>query len=84
MLTGIFKDTAVDFAASQIVKNVDAQVDAGVYALEAGRLEKLKGSRRRVDQMPTADGPILVLLHGTFVDTESTFPKALEVSTQVG
>lgn len=73
VITGIGRDAAADFAASAVVAKVDGQVEAGVYRLDAGALAPLKGSGRRVDQVPPADAPILVLLHGTFVDTASTF-----------
>jgi tetratricopeptide (TPR) repeat protein len=75
VLTGLVKDKAADFAAGQVVQRVDGQVDAGVYALQPDRMDKLKGSihkRTRVDASPD---PMLVLLHGTFVDTTSTFQK---------
>ena len=75
VLTGLRTDKTVDFAASQVVKNVDGQVEPGVYTLEPGRLDKLKGSGRKPQQIPKTAEPVLVLLHGTFVDTESTFQK---------
>ncbi len=79
VLTGFAKDTAVDFAASAIVKKVDGQVDAGVYALKRESLAPLKGSGLNLEQVPApaqpATQPLLVLVHGTFVDTFSTFGK---------
>ena len=75
VLTGLFKDKAADFAASQVVKHVDGQVDAGVYALQADKLSKLKDSGRKLAQVPASREPMLVLMHGTFVDTASTFQK---------
>ncbi len=79
VLTGFAKDKAVDFAASLVVSKVDGQVDAGVYALERESLTALKGSGLKLAQVPAparpASEPLLVLLHGTFVDTFSTFGK---------
>ena len=79
IITDLVKDKAVDFVASQVVAKVDGQVDAGVYALNRDSLVALKGSGLKVAQVPTparpADEPLLVLIHGTFVDTFSTFGK---------
>ncbi|MBA4176512.1 MAG: hypothetical protein C0505_08115 [Leptothrix sp. (in: Bacteria)] len=79
VLTGFAKDTAVDFATSAVVQKVDGQVDAGVYALKRESLAPLKGSGLKLAQVPApeqpATQPLLVLLHGTFVDTFSTFGK---------
>ena len=75
VITGLFKDKAVDFAASQVVQRVDGQVDAGVYALQADKLDKLKDSGHKLAQIPPSASPLLVLMHGTFVDTASTFQK---------
>lgn len=75
VLTGFAKDQAVDFAASQVVAKVDGQVEAGVYTLTPDSLPKLKGSGRRVVQLPESSEPMLVLIHGTFVETTSTFGK---------
>jgi CHAT domain-containing protein len=79
VVTGLFKDKAVDFVASQVVAKVDGQVDAGVYALQRSSLSALKGSGHKLAQVPgaaqPASQPLLVLIHGTFVDTFSTFGK---------
>ena len=70
------KEKAVDLVASQALRLVDGQVDAGLYALEPTSLEaRLKGNGRRLATLPAADGPALVLIHGTFVETTSTFKK---------
>lgn len=76
VLTGIAKDRAVDWTVDKIVAGVDGQVDAGVYQLAPDTLPKLKG-RGALATMPFAPGggPLLVLVHGTFVDTASTFGK---------
>lgn len=75
VLTGIAQDHAADFAASAVVAKVDGQVRAGVYALEPQALKPLKDRATPLNAVPAADGPMLVLLHGTFVDTASTFGK---------
>lgn len=78
VITGLVKDQAVALAASQVVQHVDAQVDAGLYALAPESLGKLKGQGRKVTpQHPIAPAaqPLLVLIHGTFVETTSTFGK---------
>ena len=78
VVTGLFKDPAVSLVSAAITKKVDGGVDAGVYELAADALPKsLKGSGRKRDDVPAAaDGaPLLVLVHGTFVDTVSTFGK---------
>jgi tetratricopeptide (TPR) repeat protein len=78
VLTGFAKDDAARFVASQVVARVDGQVDAGVYALSPQALPRLKDHGKRLDRIDPAQaaaGPLLVLLHGTFVDTASTFAK---------
>lgn len=76
IVTGLVKDKAVDFVAGAVVTKVDGQVDAGVYRLPREGLPPLKGSGLKVAAVPAAgDAPILVLIHGTFVDTVSTFGK---------
>ncbi len=76
VVTGLFKDPAADFVASAVVAKVDGQVEAGVYRLQRDALTALKGSGHRVDAVPAAGSePLLVLVHGTFVETVSTFGK---------
>ncbi len=79
VITDLFKDKAVDFVASQVVARVDGQVDAGVYRLNREALVALKGSGLKLAQVPAParpdSEPLLVLIHGTFVDTFSTFGK---------
>ena len=75
VLTGFGKDQAADFAASHVVARVDGQVEAGVYTLSPDSLPKLKASGRRVVQLPASTEPLLVFIHGTFVETTSTFGK---------
>jgi len=77
VITGLVKDPA-KLAAAAVTKKVDGAVEAGVYELSADApLEKLKGSGRKRDAVAAAPdgGPLLVLVHGTFVDTVSTFGK---------
>jgi len=77
VLTGLVKDPAVTMVAAAVTKKVDGQVDAGVYQLGADALTALKGSGRKLDQVPAATdgGPMLALIHGTFSDTPGTFGK---------
>jgi hypothetical protein len=75
VIGNLFKDKAVDFVSSQVVQRVDDQVDAGVYALRPEKLDKLKDSGTKLLRVPAAADPMLVLLHGTFVETQSTFEK---------
>jgi len=75
VLTGFAKDQASDLVAGRVVAKVDGQVDAGVYALDPQALAALKGSGRKLDAVPAAGEPMLVLLHGTFVDSASTFAQ---------
>ncbi|HET6599729.1 MAG TPA: hypothetical protein VFG60_07175, partial [Burkholderiaceae bacterium] len=78
VITNLAKDPAATLATALITKKVDGQVDAGVYELAPDALPaSLKGSGLKRDSLPSAPGgaPLLVLLHGTFVDTVSTFGK---------
>ncbi|MDB5895110.1 MAG: hypothetical protein JWQ88_2641 [Rhodoferax sp.] len=75
VVTGLFKDTAVTLATAAITRRLDGQVAPGLYALPRTALPaSLKEAGKRCLQpMPPAAGPLLVLLHGTFVDTPGTF-----------
>ena len=77
VVTGLFKDQAVNLVTSALTQKLDGQVDPGVYKLLPDELPKLKGSGNKLSKVPTAadGGPILVMVHGTFVDTASTFGK---------
>ncbi|MEO5695912.1 MAG: CHAT domain-containing protein [Burkholderiaceae bacterium] len=78
VVTGLFKDPATDLATAAITRKVDGAVDQGVYRLDADALPAaLKGSGRKLAAVPAADdgGALLVLVHGTFVDSISTFGK---------
>lgn len=77
VVTNLFKDPAVTLAAAAATRHVDGRVAAGVYRLRPDALEALKDSGSKLDDVPAAadGGPLLVLVHGTFVDTASTFRK---------
>ncbi len=82
VLTGFAKDEAVSFVASKAVRLLDEQVNAGVYALQPRELPAFKKTGQQPIQVPSptttgaaANTPILVMIHGTFVDTSSTFGK---------
>ena len=79
VVTGLLNDPAARLTASAIAERVDRQVDAGVYPLHARAFgAPLKGSATRLDRIPPADGtdaPLLVLIHGTFSETQGTFGK---------
>ena len=76
IVTGQIMGKAADVGASAIVKKFDAQVKEGVYRLSPDSLAPLKDSEPlgQVPQQPE-DGPILVLVHGTFSTTSGTFGK---------
>ena len=85
VVTGLFKDPAVSLASAAITKKVDGAVDAGVYELSPDSLTKLSvASGRKRDAVPAAvdGGPLLLLVHGTFVDTVSTFGKLWSLHPQ--
>ncbi len=76
---GKYDGAVADLAATGVVAKVDGQVAAGVYTLpKSGSLSALKAQTERLCKtVPAAldGGAILVLIHGTFVDTVSTFGK---------
>jgi len=64
--------------AERFVKHVDAQVTPGLYRLDAARLLKLKDvAAPETELAPSKDpkAPLLVLIHGTFSATHSSFGK---------
>jgi len=77
VVTDLLTGPAATLTAAEIVKRFDGHVDPGVYQLSADALTTLKGSGTRIDRIPAAagDGPMLVLIHGTFSDTAGTFGK---------
>ncbi len=76
VITGLIKDPA-KLAAAAVTMKLDGAVDAGVYELSPDVLQPLKGSgRKRIGVPAAADGgALLILMHGTFVETVSTFGK---------
>jgi hypothetical protein len=77
------KDFAADFivgkaqslAASALVAGVDAQVDEGVYRLDAKALPTLKTNGERVTTFDASGEAVALLVHGTFSNTSGTFSK---------
>jgi len=67
------RDGAASLLTAAVTQHVDGQVEAGVYALQPQALERLKGSGLKLDRLPAGDQPLLVLVHGTFVETQSTW-----------
>jgi pimeloyl-ACP methyl ester carboxylesterase/CHAT domain-containing protein len=76
VVTGLVKDNAADLAAAAITAQVDGLVDEGLYLLNPDTLASLKDADKLTPAPAALDGgPLLVLLHGTFVDTATTFGK---------
>ncbi len=79
IVTGLLSEPAARLTAGKIGAHVDSQVDPGVYRLHAGAFgAPLKGSGQKLDRIPAAPAagdPLLVLLHGTFSETQGTFGK---------
>lgn len=76
LITDVVRDDVAALIASKVVQRVDGQVNAGVYQLQAeAPLQPLKGRQTPLPEVPAAgpEQPLLVLVHGTFVDTASTF-----------
>ena len=74
IITGLAKDKATRLASAAITRKLDGQVEAGVYELSPTSLPAtLKDSGLLRASLPPASGPMLVLIHGTFVDTVSSF-----------
>lgn len=75
VVTGVARDPAADLIASKVVDKFDGKVDAGVYLLKPESLDSFKGTGKALKSIPAANdqGPILVLLHGTFSDAAGTF-----------
>lgn len=71
------KQEAARAGARALVAQVDAQVHPGVYALpREGALQRFRAQQATpLAQLPARPGglPLLVLIHGTFVETSSTF-----------
>lgn len=78
VVTGLFKDKAVDIATAAVTQKMDGQVDPGVYQLQPDQLVSLKGGGHKLTSVPAPSqpgDPLLVLLHGTFSNTAGTFSK---------
>ncbi len=78
IIAGQATDRGAALAAAAVTRKLDGQVEAGIYELSADAAPKaLKGSGMKRDAVPpvAGGGPLLVLVHGTFVDTNSTFGK---------
>ena len=76
VVTGLLREPAAKFSAEKIGAHVDNQVDPGVYQLDAGEFDApLKGNGTKLANIKAADAPLLVLLHGTFSETQGTFGK---------
>ncbi|MGE0097291.1 MAG: CHAT domain-containing protein [Hydrogenophaga sp.] len=85
VVTGLLKEPAARLTAAKIAARMDAQVDAGVYALRADTFAApLKGSPKlaRIPAPSQAGDSLLVLLHGTFSETRGTFGKLWEQHPQ--
>ncbi|WP_137921828.1 CHAT domain-containing protein [Hydrogenophaga sp. 2FB] len=78
VVTGLLKEPAAKLTAAKIGARVDGQVDPGVYALSADAFAAPLKGRPKLDRIPSPDSPdapVLVLLHGTFSNTQGTFGK---------
>ncbi|HVH26197.1 MAG TPA: CHAT domain-containing protein [Vicinamibacterales bacterium] len=77
VIADLVGDKAADFAASAVVRRVDAQVNPGLYELQPDALPQLKGRMRPVTRLPSVpnNGPLLVLVHGTFTETSESFSR---------
>ena len=77
ILIGRGSNELAQIGAEVLRQKVDSQVDPGVYQMpEAGLLKPLKAQPTlRLASVPASTEPLLVLVHGTFVETSSTFGK---------
>lgn len=76
----VLRPRAAKLAAGKLRDLIDGQVEPGLYRLSRHALGRLAGEPRLDDADAAlvgevAAGPLLVLLHGTFVDTASTFAR---------
>ncbi|HET9579178.1 MAG TPA: hypothetical protein VFP44_15205, partial [Usitatibacter sp.] len=78
---------ADELAAEKIVAHFDQSVKPGVYRLDAASLEALDpATTPRVDAIDAdvaKQGPLLVLVHGTFSSTKGTFDKLWQEHPQL-
>ena len=79
VVTGWLTQPAALLTAAVMAKKFDDQVAPGVYPLSAQAfVAPLKGSGVRLERIPSVGvkgAPLLVLVHGTFSDTQATFGK---------
>jgi len=76
VLRGRSKESLSALSARALRDIVDGQVDEGLYPLApAGALDRLKDKRKVTQPLAQTPHPILVFIHGTFVETSSTFGK---------
>jgi CHAT domain-containing protein len=79
IITDLISGPAARYTAAQIAARVDQQVDPGLYRLPPQAFgQPLKGHGQKIAKLdaPTKPGaPLLVLLHGTFSNTQGTFGK---------
>jgi CHAT domain/Lecithin:cholesterol acyltransferase len=71
VFTGSERSEPGDPAAIESVARVDRLVEAGVYPLRRDAFIKLTGGGEPM--LPACDEPILLFVHGSFLDTASTF-----------
>lgn len=73
----VLRPRAAKLTAEKLRELIDGQVTTGLYRLDRAGLGSLKGAPPATadDLASASDGPLLILLHGTFVDTASTFAK---------
>jgi len=79
VVTGLLGEPAARLTAARIAEKVDCQVVPGVYQLSAQAFATpLIGNGLLLARVPargTAGAPLLLLLHGTFSETQGTFGK---------
>lgn len=80
ILTDVAWDPVANFVVSRAVRQIDAQVDEGLYLLKPDFSSPLKQSGIKLTRFPSsAEGrPLLILIHGTFSETKGTFGKLWE------
>ena len=79
IVTDLLSGPAARYTAAQIAARVDQQVDPGLYQLPPQAFgQPLKGHCQKIARLPPParpGAPVLVLLHGTFSNTQGTFGK---------
>lgn len=77
IVTDLLEGAAADLTADALAALLDDQVKPGVYQLLPDRLKRLKGEPP-VAAISESNQPVLVFVHGTFVDTSCSFGKLWE------